>query len=238
MLPDPFIKIDGFRESHQAEFAVSAGASAVGLIFADARRRVTVERAREIVGKLRRLDGHGATLVVGVFVEQGPDEVNRVAELVGLDAVQLHGSEPPSVVLRIERPVLKVIRGPSAEAIGSIAAFEELCTPPTAYLVDGQSKDAVGGTGERADWVMAKKLARSNRLILAGGLTPDNVGDAIRTVRPFGVDVSSGVETDGVKDRAKVIAFVAAAQAAFAELNGGQDGIVPVAEAAEPIHRP
>ena len=222
MLTNPFIKIDGFREPHQAEFAVSAGASAAGLIFADARRRVTVERAMEFAGELRRLDGPDATLLIGVFVDQGPDEVNQVADRVGLDVVQLHGWESPSVVSIIERPVLKVIRGPLGEAIGSIAAFEGVRTPPVAYLVDGQSTDAVGGTGERADWAMAKELARSNRIILAGGLTPENVGEAIQVVRPLGVDVSSGVETDGTKNRVKVVAFVKAARVAFGGLHTGQ----------------
>lgn len=235
--PESFVKICSLREPHQAEFAAAAGASAVGLIFAEARRRVTVERAREIVGELRRLDSRRRVLVVGVFVDQAVDEVNRVADQVGLDLVQLHGAEATDVVARIERPVIKVVRPPADGGSTSSGAYGELASPPVAYLVDGVSKAAAGGTGERADWTAAAALARTERLILAGGLTPENVGEAVRAVRPFGVDVSSGVETDGAKDRTKVVAFVAAARAAFAGLDLGQGGVVPVAEAAEPVHR-
>lgn len=238
ILPEPFIKICSLREPHQAEFAVSAGAGAVGLVFAAARRQVTVERAMDIVRELRRLDRDGRPSVVGVFVDQPSDEVNRIADRVGLDLVQLHGGETPNYVTLVERPVIKVVRTDLDEAGQTTAGYKVLPAPPVAYLVDGVSQIAVGGTGVQADWTAARRQAQSNRLILAGGLKPENVGDAIRAVQPFGVDVSSGVETDGVKDRAKVIAFVAAAQAAFAELDGGQDGIVPVAEAAEPVHRP
>ena len=239
-LPHPFIKICSLREPHQAEFAVAAGASAVGFIFADARRRVTVDHAREIVGELRRLDADGRILAVGVFVDQSADEVNRTADAVGLNVVQLHGAEPPDVLARLERPVLKVVRGTEADAAGSITAYEQSNAAPVAYLVDGTSKDAAGGTGTRADWQAAMELARATRLILAGGLTPENVCEAIRVVRPLGVDVSSGVETDGAKDRAKVIAFARTARAAVARLEEepagswdrleiGEGGVVPVA---------
>ena len=237
-LPEPFIKICSLREPHQAEFAVSAGADAVGLIFATARRRVTVERAQEIVRELRRLDRDGRVLVVGVFVDQPADEVNGIVDRVGLDLVQLHGSETPDFVMQIERPVIKIVRAELDEFDPTLGGYRALTAPPAAYLVDGASSVAAGGTGEQADWGSARCLARSTKVILAGGLTPENVGDAIRTVRPFGVDVSSGVETDGVKDRTKVLVFVEAARAAFARLDIGQGGVIPVAEAAEPVHRP
>lgn len=238
MLPKPLVKICSLREPHQAEFAVAAGADAIGLIFAEARRRVTVERAVDIVRELRRLDGAGRMLVVGVFVDQAVDDVNRIADHVELDVVQLHGAEIPQYVALAERPVIKLVRPEPKDVGRSTSAYGQLSVPPVAYLMDGVSSAAVGGTGERADWLVAGQLAESTRLILAGGLTPENVGDAILSVRPFGVDVTSGVETDGVKDRVKVIAFVAAARAAFAALDFGQGGVVPVSEAAQPVHRP
>ena len=236
-LPEPFIKICSLREPHQAEFAVAAGADAVGLIFATARRQVTVDRATEIVGELRRLDRKRRLLVVGVFVDQPADEVNSTADRVGLDVVQLQGLESPEVMSRIERPVIKVVRPKPGDALTILAAYEALAVAPVAYLVDGVSLDAAGGTGKRADWAAAANVAKSTRLVLAGGLTPENVGEAIRTVRPFGVDVSSGVETGGVKDREKVLAFVASARAAYGELDVGQGGVVPLTETTEPVHR-
>jgi len=237
-LPEPFIKICSLREPQQAEFAVAAGASAVGLIFAEARRQVTVDRAVEIVRELRRLDGDQPFLVVGVFVDQAADEINGVAERVGLDLVQLHGFEIPEVVARIERPVIKVVRTAGGQDGWAFDGYESLAVPPIAYLVDGHSTSGAGGTGARGDWTAASELALGSHLVLAGGLTPENVGDAVRAVRPFGVDVSTGVEIEGVKDRAKVIAFVGAARAAFAGLDVGENGVVPISEAAEPVHRP
>lgn len=234
-LPEPFVKICSLREPGQAEFAVAAGASAIGLIFAGASRQVTVERAVEIATELRRLDRSAPLLVVGVFVDQPMDDVNRITDRVGLDLVQLHGTESPADMAKLERPVIKVIRPSSGDGTMAMTSFAAL---PVAYLVDGSSKDAAGGTGERADWSTAAEMARTARLVLAGGLTPENVGDAIRSVRPFGVDVSSGVETAGAKDWGKVIAFAAAARAAFAELDLRQGGVIPLAETAEPVHRP
>lgn len=234
-LPEPFVKICSLREPGQAEFAVAAGASAIGLIFAGASRQVTVERAVEIATELRRLDRSAPLLVVGVFVDQPMDDVNRITDRVGLDLVQLHGTESPADMAKLERPVIKVIRPSSGDGTMAMTSFAAL---PVAYLVDGSSKDAAGGTGERADWSTAAEMARTARLVLAGGLTPENVGDAIRSVRPFGVDVSSGVETAGAKDWGKVIAFAAAARAAFAELDLRQGGVIPPAETAEPVHRP
>lgn len=238
MLPGPLVKICSLREPHQAEFAVAAGADAIGLIFVEARRQVTVERAVEIVREVRRLDADGKLLVVGVFVDQAVDDVNRIADHVGLDVVQLHGAETSRYVELVERPVIKVVRPDPKDVAGSTSAYGLLSVPPVAYQMDGVSSVAAGGTGERADWVSARGLAETTRLILAGGLTPENIGEAIRAVHPFGVDVGSGVESDGVKDRAKVIAFVEAARAAFTGLDLCQGGVVPIPEAAQPIHRP
>lgn len=237
----PLVKICSLGEPGQAEFAVAAGADAVGLIFAEARRRVTTERAIEIVTELQRLEAPRRITLIGVFVDQAADEINRIAALVGLDVVQLHGGESPAFAAMVERPVVKALRltaedtGPGVAS--RIESFDRLARPPLAYLVDPHSTDAPGGTGKPVDWTVAAEIARSSRLILAGGLTPNNVGDAIRSVRPAGVDVSSGVETDGMKDRGKVIAFAAAARAAFAALDLDQDGVVPMTEAAEPVDR-
>lgn len=238
----PLVKICSLREPAHAEFAVAAGADAIGLIFAEARRKVTMERAVEIVSELRRTQGSKDVVVVGVFVGQSADEINRIADLVELDVAQLHGDESPELAALVERPVIKALRLAATDTAPGVAsrveAFDRLARPPLAYLVDPHSTDAPGGTGRRVDWTVAEEIARSTRMILAGGLTPGNVGDAIRRVRPAGVDVSSGVETDGVKDRAKVIAFVHAARAAFSTLDLDQGGVVPITEAAEPADRP
>ena len=217
-LPEALIKICSLRQPQQAEFAVAAGADAVGLIFADARRQVTVERAREIVAELRRLEQDGPVLVFGVFLNQPLIEVNHVADRVELDVVQLHGHESLELISGVERPVVKVVRPGSGGSGPDLPALQALPRPPVAYMMDGASATGAGGTGERADWVTATEVATRARLVLAGGLTPQNVGVAVQQVRPLGVDVGSGVETDGVKDRDKVLAFVAAARAAFDRL--------------------
>lgn len=213
------VKICSLREIGQAAMVTSAGADLFGLIFAPTRRQVTAEQAAGIVAEVRRLSPSRRVLSVGVFVDASADEINRVASIAGLDIAQLHGNEPPELLGAIEIPVIKAMAIPPGEAPRAIETrFEEFSRrprPPIAYLVDGYDRTQAGGAGALADWALAADLARRWPVMLAGGLTPQNVGDAIAAVDAIGVDVSSGVETDGVKDAAKISEFVSAARQGF-----------------------
>lgn len=230
-LPTGAVKIDGLRRPRDAEAAVLAGADLIGFIFAPARRRVSPEEARRCLDAARSAAAGRAVLAVGVFVDAGADEMNDIAATVGLDLLQLHGDEPPALLATVEWPVLKVLR-PMAGA--TVPEVERTMVrywggekPPVAFVIDGYSPSAAGGEGVRADWELASRLVGTAPTLLAGGLDPGNVGEAIGRVRPLGVDVSSGVETDGAKDGAKIAAFVRAAKRAFADLPGAVGSPVP-----------
>lgn len=216
------VKIDGLREPAHAAGAVRAGADLIGFIFAPARRRVTPEAAKLAIAAAREAAADRPVLVVGVFVDAGSAEINQVVRVAGLDLVQLHGDEPPGLLAEIDCPVAKAVRPPpgtgSSEVAGWFDRFAAAPNAPLLYLVDGYTPTAAGGAGVRSDWNLAATLAKNWPLGLAGGLDPANVGEAIRTVRPSLVDVSSGVETAGIKDPAKIAAFTAAAKRAFGEL--------------------
>ena len=223
------VKICGLREPAHALAAAEAGADFIGLVFAESRRQVTVEQALAITaalgGPLGVAGGGGATgveallrrkrpLVVGVFGGADAEAVNRTVEAVGLDLVQLSGDEPWDMCEKLSRPALKAVKvedGTSAKEI--IAGFRPGAVP----LLDTHAEGALGGTGRPFDWAVAAEVARRFPIILAGGLTPENVGEAVRRVRPWAVDVSSGVETDSVKDVVKIRAFIAGATEASAE---------------------
>jgi phosphoribosylanthranilate isomerase len=215
------VKICGLREPAHALAAAEAGADFIGLVFAESRRRVSVEEARAITCALGEpvVRAAGGThyieallrrkrpLVVGIFAGADADIVNRTAEAVGLDLVQLSGDEPWKMCHELSLSVLKAVRvrgGTCCEEI--IAALRPGAVP----LLDTHAEGALGGTGRTFDWTVAAEVGRRFPFVLAGGLTPENVGEAVRRVRPWAVDVSSGVETDGVKDVAKMRAFVAA----------------------------
>ncbi|WP_129633209.1 phosphoribosylanthranilate isomerase [Candidatus Oscillochloris fontis] len=201
------IKICGLRSIEHALVAAEAGADMVGLVFAPSRRQVAVEEAIQIVTALRRSPPPHPQ-VVGLFVNTSVATINAVITTVGLDMVQLSGAEVLVEMAGIERPVLKSIRmdGSVGEAAWIGAGVR--------LLVDAHVAGAYGGTGTRADWHRAADLARKHPLILAGGLDADNVAEAIRHVQPWGVDVSSGVEEDGVKSSMKIRAFIHAAREA------------------------
>ncbi len=198
-----FVKICGITRASDAQVAVECGASAIGFIFwRPAKRWVEPEQARAIVRTLPPF-----VTPVGVFVDEAPARINEVAALVGLGAVQLHGDESPEVLARLERPVVK--------ATGRIDA-ETAARWPTrvVMLVDADDPVNHGGTGARADWAAAARLAGQRRTILAGGIRPENVLDAVATVRPFGVDVSSGVEdAPGIKNPDRIRALFEALRA-------------------------
>jgi phosphoribosylanthranilate isomerase len=143
---------------------------------------------------------------VGVFVNQTADEINGIADRIRLAAVQLHGDEPAAI--------LEALRAPAIKAVSDDRGATEWPARVT-LLLDAQDRERRGGTGRMSDWTAAAAIARRRRLLLAGGLTPDNVAAAIAAVGPFGVDVSSGVESaPGVKDHGRIRAFVGAARAA------------------------
>jgi phosphoribosylanthranilate isomerase len=203
----PHVKVCGITRVEDAIAAAASGASAIGFVlWGRSPRAVTIDAARAIATKA----GAGV-LRVGVFVNALPDVVRRAAAQIPLDVVQLHGDEPIEWADRFTRPVIKVVRTP-------VADDEPWLTAPVGQvtlLVDAVDPSRRGGTGERADWGEAARLASRRPLVLAGGLTPANVAQAITLVRPYAVDVSSGVEVaPGVKDAAKIAAFVDAVRTA------------------------
>ncbi len=150
-------------------------------------------------------------LIVGVFAGMTPAEVNDIADAAGIDLVQLSGGEDDAFVRQVFRPVIRVVH--VREQMTSYD-LDDLCVPgvSAALMLDKASATALGGTGQSFDWEVAAELARHKPFLLAGGLTPKNVEEAVRTVEPWGVDVSTGVETDGVKDIEKIRAFIRAAK--------------------------
>lgn len=216
-----WVKVCGIRDAEAAAAAVAAGADAVGFVFAPGPRRVTPREAARIAAALP-----GGVARVGVFVGAGERQILEAAERAGLTHVQLHGAVPPGLPAGLRRQglrVLRVLRLPPASAgAGDPEALEREAArlaadgePGEPVLADTAHPRLHGGTGRVGDWRLAAALARRLPLVLAGGLTPDNVAEAVRAVRPWGVDVSSGVErAPGVKDPERVARFVAAARAA------------------------
>jgi phosphoribosylanthranilate isomerase len=213
------IKIDGLREPEHAAAAAAAGADLIGFIFAPARRQVTAAVARSCIAAARAAAPERPVLAVGVFVDAPPSEMARIAREAGIDALQLHGAEPPESLRHLPVPALKALRprpGTNAsQLMAEIGRYHSSAQPPLGIVVDGYAEESAGGTGARADWRLAAEIAATFPIILAGGLDPDNVGVAIHQVNPLGVDVSSGVEIDGVKDPGRIEAFIRAARTAF-----------------------
>lgn len=195
------VKICGICSAADAAAAVAAGADLIGFHFCDSRRHVEPELARSIVEGLDR-----RPVIVGVFIDQAPEEVREIAEHVGLDLLQLHGSESPG--FEAGRPVMKVLKV-RGEHVPDASGW------PDPLMLDSWSPDQRGGTGRAWAWDLARDLLRERRVFVAGGLEPGNVGTVVRTYRPHGVDVSSGVESAvRVKDPEKMRAFVHAVRAA------------------------
>ncbi|MFZ5774970.1 MAG: phosphoribosylanthranilate isomerase [Thermodesulfobacteriota bacterium] len=197
------IKVCGMREIGEVAGVVAAGVDAVGFIFVEASpRHIDPERVREIVSTLPPFVD-----AVGVFVDQEIEVVNEIVQYCGLTKVQLHGNESPEYCKEINGRVMKAFRvGPTLTA-ADIAPYAGVVS---AFLFDTYHDKAAGGTGQTFDWQRLEALNPPGPVVLAGGLTPDNVGEAIRQVRPFAVDLNSGVESaPGHKDLDKVRAAVA-----------------------------
>ena len=202
-----FVKICGITNEDDALLAVALGADALGFVFAPSRRQVKPDVVRDIVKRLPR-----EVMTVGVFRDDQPAHVVDVASRVGLHAVQLHGREPRSEVQWVRERVQFVIQ---AFAAGDPALRAAVNSPADVILVDSPNH----GSGRVFDWRLAEGAPSGVRLLLAGGLTSHNVADAIRLVRPWGVDVSSGVEVAaGRKDPRKLRQFIEAARAASNDL--------------------
>jgi phosphoribosylanthranilate isomerase len=207
------IKICGIMEAEHAAASAAAGADFLGLVLTDSRRRVSVEKAREIVRAIRGL--YPRPELVGVFAGSPATEVNRAAAFIGLDRVQLSGRETTEYCRELDYPIIKVIHIMSnTDSKAVLFEIEELngilLDKKPMFLLDTQDAPAPGGTGKVFDWDLGREICGESDVIVAGGLNASNVGRLLETCSPWGVDVSSGVETEGKKDMLKVKAFIEA----------------------------
>jgi phosphoribosylanthranilate isomerase len=204
------VKICGITNPDDARAAVEAGADAVGFVFyMKSPRYVAPKLVRTIVAGLPPF-----VLPVGVFVNEDVHAVRTIMDDCGLALAQLHGDESPSYCEAVGRPVLRAIRLRGRESFLALSEYKGRAQV-RGFVLDAFSESAYGGTGHTVDWGLAAEAAKAAPVLLAGGLTPDNVLDAIRSVRPYGVDVSSGVEeAPGKKDHHKIRLFVRTAKLA------------------------
>jgi phosphoribosylanthranilate isomerase len=205
------VKICGITRPEDAELAVSLGAWAIGLIFHEpSPRAVDLEAAASIGAEFKRL-----AEIAGVFVNREPRDVAEIADACSLSMIQLHGDEGPLYCEEVRRrtglKVMKAARVRDAASLQALNAFRHV----DYHLVDAHHPDLFGGTGETFDWELLRGRRSKVPLVLSGGLTPENVADAIHATHPWGVDSASGTEASpGVKDPAKVEAFIRAAEQA------------------------
>ena len=210
------IKICGIRDKAHALAAVEAGADFIGLVFAPSQRQVSPAQACEIASAVKK--GSDVTKVVGVFVNAPSSQVNELADFCALDWVQLSGDESWEYCREVIKPVIKAIRidqqSPKKLYAELSAGSKLLPAQGFITLLDSRVEGKYGGTGETFNWNLAQKVAKKFPVIIAGGLDPKNVARLIERVAPWGVDVSSGVEARGVKDIAKIKAFIEAVRKA------------------------
>jgi len=209
------VKIEGLRDPAQALMIAQMGADAIGLVFAESPRWVSPEQARAVVDVLPAW-----VVTVGVFVNADATTVNRVVERTRISCVQLHGDEPPDILSKVHAPCIKAFRVRDEGWLREVRAWLEAAPARSnlaAVLLDAYNPNARGGTGERFNWDLvadaraAGAMAGIDPIILAGGLDAACVSDAIDLVKPWGVDVASGVEkAPGVKDLRKVEDFIRA----------------------------
>ena len=194
------VKICGMTNLKDVKVAVDGGVDAVGFIFyKKSPRSVTMQTVREIVLELPPFVDS-----VGVFVNETAEQINKIADHCKLDRVQLHGDESPAFCKKIRRRVIKAIRVKDIQSLKKLSDY-----PVSSFLLDTFSEDQYGGTGKVFDWNLAYPAKKYGPIILAGGLTPINVHQAIQRIQPYGVDVCSGVESQpGIKDHKKMKAFL------------------------------
>ena len=199
------VKVCGMTSLKDALVAVEGGADAVGFIFyKKSPRSVTMKTVREIVLELPPFVD-----TVGVFVDETAEQINKIADYCNLDIIQLHGDESPTFCKKIRRKVIKAFRIKDMQSVKKISNFQV-----SGFLLDTFSENLHGGTGKVFDWNLALPAKKFGPVIMAGGLTPNNVQQAVRQIRPYGVDVCSGVESEpGIKDHKKVRAFLKNANA-------------------------
>ena len=207
------VKICGIREEAHALVAAEAGADFIGLVFAPSKRQVTLVQAEKIATAVKQ--SGDTTEVVGLFVNTPATEVNKIADTCHLDWVQLSGDESWEYCRGINRPIIKVVRvsrRQSPQEISDLLAHGAriLDDQKHVYLLDAKVKGRYGGTGTTFNWRLARQVAEQFPVVIAGGLTPENVAWAIKIAAPWGVDISSGVEVGGVKHVARIRAFIKA----------------------------
>jgi phosphoribosylanthranilate isomerase len=197
------VKVCGITNAEDALAAVELGADALGFVFAPSPRQVTRQQVADIVAKLPPF-----VCKVGVFADSSLQEVAETLQSCGLDLAQLHGSESPGFCQALFPRVIKAFRVKDESVLDLLPRYKA-----SAYLLDSYHEALKGGTGQSFNWEIARKARRYGRIVLSGGLTPENVRQAITEVQPFAIDVSSGVESrPGVKDHAKLRAFLEAAK--------------------------
>jgi phosphoribosylanthranilate isomerase len=197
------IKICGITNEQDALAAARFGADALGFIFAPSPRRISPEKARQIIKALPPM-----VQTVGVFVDEDLGEVSFVAEMCGLDILQFHGSESAEYCDSFDQRVIKAVRLRKPQDLEGLAKYHGVVR---ALLLDTYLPDRLGGTGMTFNWQWAVEAGKYGRIILAGGLNPENVADAINMVKPYGVDASSSLEqSPGVKDHQRMMQFIEA----------------------------
>ena len=194
------VKICGMTNLKDVKVAVDGGVDAVGFIFyKKSPRSVTMQAVRKIVLELPPFVDS-----VGVFVNETAEQINKIADSCNLDRIQLHGNESPTFCKKIRRRVIKAIRVKDIQSLKKLSDY-----PVSSFLLDTFSEDQYGGTGRVFDWNLAYPAKKYGPIILAGGLTPNNVRQAIQRIQPYGVDVCSGVESQpGIKDHKKMQTFL------------------------------
>ncbi len=219
------VKICGIGDESHALEAIEAGADFIGIVFAPSRRQLTPDNAKKIAAAVKKKNAD--VEVVGVFVNMPAIEINKIADFCDLDWVQLSGDESWEYCRDITKPVIKTIRigkqSPAELYTEALTGSRLLNGKRFMLLLDSQVEGAYGGTGVSSDWILAQSLAERFPVIVAGGLSPENVSSMMEIVSPWGVDVSSGVETDGLKNTEKIRAFIEAVKTS----NKAEDKLIP-----------
>ena len=226
------VKICGISDARHARAAAALGADFIGMVFAPSRRQVTIGDARRVTAGLGKdaacllVDAEvtqieaalreARPLLVGVFADQDPDTINGIAEECRLDLIQLSGSESWEMVTLIKRPVVKCMKVREGETANQLRRHLH---EGAVVLLDPYVSGTYGGTGRTLDWSVAAEIAGDRPTVLAGGLNPANIARAVAAVRPWAVDVSSGVESDGRKDVGKIRAFIQPAKSPVVQAN-------------------